>query len=115
MYVIPGGHPGLIVPGNLDLWKRGVVINRDGSYSTVKSTSWNVPVKLKGGVRHLEVLMPEAYGGAVHSAREALNHFLSTGEHLGMFDNVPHAKVYADRLHNWFVRNAKFFPPPRRR
>lgn len=106
VFVIPGGAPGLVVAGNIDLTARPIVRNGDGSISTVKSTSWNVPVRLKGGIRNLEVLMPEVVGNRVVSARQALAVFRSTGQHLGMFDTVAHANSYAQRLHVW---QAKFY------
>jgi hypothetical protein len=72
-----------------------------------------VPVTIDGGVRQLEVLMPTAIRGnaAVVSARAALNHFTATGQHLGMFDTAGHATAYANRLHNWYVKNRRFFIP----
>ena len=115
VYVVPGGAPGLVVRGNIDLTARPIVRNSDGSISTVKSTSWNVPVKVKGGIRNLEVLMPEVIGNSVVSARSALKHFQSTGQHLGMFDSVAHANSYAVKLHNWQAKfYAKYLKPRRR-
>lgn len=113
--MIPGGAPGLVVPGNINLWQRPVVRNPNGSYSTVRSTSWNVPVRLKGGIRNLEVLMPETTPSGNVSARAALANFQKSGQHLGMFDNASHANSYADRLHNWFVQNKQWFVPPKRK
>ncbi len=115
VFVIPGGAPGLVVPGNIDLTSRPIVRNRDGSVSTVKSTSWNVAVNVKGGIRNLEVLMPEVIGNRVVSAQAALAHFRSSGQHLGMFDTVAHANSYAIRLHNWQAKfYAKYLKPRRR-
>src|SRR4051812_46971689 len=108
LYVVPGPTPGLIVRGNLDIWRRPVVRNANGSLSTVKSVSWNVPVNLGGRTRNLEVLMPEVIGNRVVSARAALQHFQNTGEHLGMFDDAAHANQYGTRLHLWYVKNARF-------
>jgi hypothetical protein len=104
VYVIPGPNPGLVVRGNIDLTHRPIVRNANGSISTVKSTSWNVPMKVHGKTRNLEVLMPEVIGQSVVSARAALDHFMSSGQHLGAFDNVPHANNYAARLHVWQAR-----------
>ncbi|SRR5260221_14414401 len=101
VYVIPGGAPGLKIRGNIDLTKRPIVRNANGSISTVKSVSWNVPIRVDNRVENLEVLMPEVIGNAVVSARSALRHFESTGQHLGMFDTAAHANVYAVRLHKW--------------
>jgi hypothetical protein len=116
VYVIPGGGAGLVIPGNIDLTKRPIVRNANGSVSTVRSVSWNLPVRVDRGVRNLEVLMPEVIGQSVVSARQALNHFERTGQHLGMFDSVAHANSYAVRLHNWQAAfYAKYLKPKTRR
>lgn len=126
IFVIPGPHPGLLIAGNLNLWQRPVIRNGDGSYSTVKSVSWPFWLDRKGflypeenrppgSVRRVEVLMPEAIGNAVVGPKAARQHFISSGQHLGIFDSPAHATSYAIRLHNWFVTNAKWFVPPRRK
>lgn len=116
IYVIPGSHPGLVIPGNINLWRRPVVRNKDGSYSTVHSVSFTVSVNVDGRVRRLEVLMPTTFVGGNVSPQAAYQRFLKTGAHLGMFANVPSANAYADALHNWFVKNKQWFvPPPVRR
>jgi hypothetical protein len=122
VFVIPGGAPGLVIRGNIDLTSRPIVRNADGSISTVRSVSWrhkitrgrpvddNAPVG-----RFLEVLMPSVVGNRVISDRAADDHFLSTGQHLGMFDNVAHANAYSQRLHVWQAKfYAKYLKPRRR-
>jgi hypothetical protein len=115
LFVIPGPHPGLIIPGNLNLWARPVIRNPNGSYSTVSSVSYRLQFRVDGRDRWLEVLMPEAFGSRTHTGPEALAQFRRTGGHLGMFDTADHANRYGDRLHLWFVANKKWFVPPRRR
>ncbi len=117
LYVVPGGGgPGLKVRGNINLWAQPVIRNPNGSYSTVKSTSYTCqpgwPCKGK-----LEVLMTSVWPGLARVAEgDAIwRHFVATGQHLGMFDTAAHATQYANLLHIWFVQNAKWFVPPRKK
>lgn len=82
---------GQIEPGNIDLKKRPVVKNRDGSISTVRSLGVNID-----GV---EVLIPTVIKDRVVSKREAVEHYKKTGEHLGKFASPEAASAYAQRLH----------------
>lgn len=84
--------PGLIAPGNIDLSKRPIVNNPDGSYSTVRSIS----VDQDGH----SFLIPTVVGGKVVSNDDAIAHFKQTGENLGQFDNFQNADKYAQTLHN---------------
>lgn len=99
-FVLPGPNPGLKVRGNINLFNRPSVYAGHGQYASVHSTSWNV--------QGLEVLMPTVIftGGKwrIVTDRQALNYFLKTGRHLGMFDTVAHANSYADRLHRQQAR-----------
>lgn len=81
----------IVVPGNIDLDNRQIVINEDGSVSTELSFS----VEIDG----LEVLIPTVINGEIVSQEEAIQHFLKTGEHLGMFSTTKEAEVYAYILH----------------
>ena len=78
--------------GNIDLTKRPVVKNDDGSISTVRSMSFNEDGK--------EILVPTVVNGRVVSDQEAIDHYHKTGEYLGKFNTVDEANAYAENLHN---------------
>jgi hypothetical protein len=85
--------PGLLEPGNIDLHRRPVVRNRDGSISTVRSMS----VEMDGK----EILIPTvaADGSRILSDRDAVEQYRRTGQHLGIFRDEQSATDYAQRLH----------------
>jgi hypothetical protein len=82
---------GLVEKGNIDLTKRPVVKNKDGSISTVRSMSFEEDGK--------EVLIPTVVGDKVVSDKEAVAYYRKTGEHLGKFDSSKAADAYAKTLH----------------
>src|SRR5215831_17705172 len=96
MFVLPGPHPGLIKPGNIDLSRRTIVRNADGSYSTVESMSIEVDGK--------EVLIPRVVNGRVLSEKDAIAHWRKTHENLGTFKGPKTATAYAQRLHRQQAR-----------
>ena len=77
--------------GNIDLWNRPVVKNKDGTISTVRSISI--------GVDNKTVLIPTVVNGRVVDDKKAIDHYYKTGEHLGEFDSEEEADEYANRLH----------------
>ncbi|MCW9791437.1 DNA transfer protein [Escherichia coli] len=84
---------GLLEKGNIDIHNRPVVKNYDGSISTVRSMSTNIDGR--------EVLIPTVSDdGRIMSDDEAIDNFMRTGKHLGMFDNPDDATAYAESLHN---------------
>lgn len=81
-----------MIPGNIDLNKRPIVHNSDGSYSTVRSISFEE-------FGHT-VLIPTVIENKVVSDKEAIDHFHKTGEHLGFFNTPQEADLYAKHLHD---------------
>jgi hypothetical protein len=86
--------------GNIDLNNRKVVHNSDGSISTEFSFTVGFDGK--------SVLLPSVVNGKIVSEEEAIDHYLKTGEYLGIFDNEEEAQEYAQMLHErqeWYYRN----------
>lgn len=100
--------PKPVVPGNIDLNKRPVRKNKDGSVSTVKSVSYSLP-------DGKEILLPQIIGkpanpllpGAAtkdlsqvpYTKQAALEEYRKSGQHLGVFKNAADATKYAVALH----------------
>jgi hypothetical protein len=90
---------GLVEPGNIDVSKLPAVRNADGTYSTVRSMGVNINGK--------EVLIPTVINGRVVSEKEAINHYLKTGKHLGVFSTPEESTAYAEKLHQMEAQRIK--------
>ncbi len=83
---------GLVEPGNIDLTKRPVVKNADGTISTVRSIGVNIDGK--------EILIPTVSDdGRVLSDDEAVQTYMKTGRHLGVFSSPEASTAFAEKLH----------------
>ena len=82
---------GLLEPGNIDLRRRPVVRNQDGSVSMARSFSI-----AKDGREYLLPTVSDE--GRQLSDQEAIARFEETGRHLGAFKTAQDAAVYADKL-----------------
>lgn len=88
----PWERYGPVEQGNVDLAKRPVVRNADGTISTVRSISANIDGK--------EVLLPTVSDdGRILSDDQAITLYRQTGKHLGKFNSPEAATAYAMRLH----------------
>lgn len=88
----PSSPQGQVTPGNIDLGARPVVANPDGSYSTVRSISV--------GDNGKTVLIPTVSDdGRIMSNQDAIQQYLHSGRHLGIFDSQANADAYGERLH----------------
>lgn len=94
--------------GNIDLNNRPVVTNPDGSRSTVNSTTV--------GFDDYFAVIPTVINGALGSVDDAIEHYLNSNEHLGIFKIVQkegetfeqayertlnEANAYADLVHDF--------------
>lgn len=88
-----GDSDEMIEKGNIDLHKRPVVKNKDGSYSTVASMSFQ-------DEDGSEVLIPTVSDdGKIMTPKEAVLQYYKTGKHLGKFQSSDSANKYAQKLH----------------
>ena len=88
----PAAIPGMRASPTIDLGRRPVVHNSDGTISTL------APIAIdRGGAW---VLVPTiATDGSVMSDAEAAANYQRTGQHLGGFDSEAAADAYAHQLH----------------
>ena len=78
------------VEGNINLENRPKVWNEKGGYEVLKSIVQEINGK--------HVLIPRIVKGKELSVTKAKEHFLKTGEHLGVFKNKEQAEQYNKKL-----------------
>lgn len=83
---------GMIEPGNLDPFHRKILHTSRNGYSTTLSFSIGTD---KG-----ETLIPQVVEGKLLTKRQAIAHYMKTGQHLGIFDSPEAADNYATALHD---------------
>jgi len=94
---------GVLEPGNIDLTKRPVVRNGDGSISTVRSIGVNIDGQ--------EVLIPTVSDdGRILSDKDAIAQYRRTGKHLGKFSSPQASDAYAQQLH---LQQERMYSGPR--
>ena len=93
--------PGPIVPGNIDIAHRPIVLNPDGSISTVYSRSDS---DAQGREVLIPSVIPSPQGGYMvdksRDGKASWDYYRKSGQHLGMFANPDDATAYAVNLHN---------------
>ena len=99
----------MIKPGNIDLRKRPIIQNSDGSHSSEYSTSFEdeqghevlVPTIVNGKFLTLDGKKPrEGSKEEKEMFKRAWEHYKKTGENLGVFDSSKNADDYANIVHN---------------
>lgn len=85
-----GTPRGLVRPGNIDLNRRQIARNPDGSISTERSMSITIDGR--------EILIPTVVNGRVVSQKEAIDHYVQTHKSLGTFRTAADANAYAEAL-----------------
>lgn len=80
-----------VAEGNIELENLPKVWNKEGNYETVKTITREFDGKT--------VLLPTIVKGKALSVKEATDHYLKTGEHLGVFKNKEDANKYDKQLH----------------
>ena len=99
MQQLSGARKNMVEGGNIDLTKRPVVKNKDGSISTIRSISI--------GTDRGEVLIPTiSEDGRQLSEQGAIQQYRKTGRHLGIFSTPEAASRHAQEISQ---RQAQFY------
>ncbi len=89
---------GIKVQGNLNLTKQPVLKYRDGSVSTVRTTS----ISTDQGEVLIPTIIPGEKGAKAKKLtdQEAIEHYKKTGEHFGIFESKRAANMAAKQIHD---------------
>ena len=90
------GAKGMVEKGNIDLTKRKVLNNPDGSISTESSIT--ITEKGKDG-KEMAVNIPTVIDGKRYSDKDAVAYYRKNGEHLGKFSSIADAEAAAQNTH----------------
>jgi hypothetical protein len=91
---------GMRNPGTINLTGRPIIPTpgQPGYHSS--------EISFSRGTDQGEVLVPQVVNGRVLSQDEAWQHYLNTGEHMGIFDTPEHADAYAEQVHQRPLRSS---------
>lgn len=106
---------GLLTPGTiLNLYNRPSTQSpagpnglQPGNWSTTYSASFPLG-EIHPGAKG-EILLPTVVGGKFLTNPEAIDRYLKTGEHLGVFDTWQNADAYANALHQSQEASGNFY------
>lgn len=84
------------IPGNINLKKRKVVHNKDGTISTERSITIDED--------KYSVVIPTVVNGKIVSNKAAIAHYKKTGQHLGKYPSRAAAEIAAQQIHEQQAR-----------
>jgi hypothetical protein len=89
----PPRPTGMLKPGTLNLNGRPIIPTpgMPGHHSS--------EISFSQGTDEGEVLVPLIVNGKALSQKQAWQHYLNTGQHMGIFDTPAHADAYAEQVH----------------
>lgn len=92
-----------LIEGNINLENRPKVYDEHGNYETVKTITQEFDGKV--------VLLPTIVNGKELTPKQATEHYLKTGEHLGIFKTQAQADKYDEDMHRrmgWLGKKNKW-------
>lgn len=106
LFVLPGRNPGLLVDGNINLFRRPHVFEGYETYNgkryPVFSSVRSVSFSTDEGETLIPTVIPWRGKWIIdksRSASKAYDYYKRTKQQLGIFDSIAHANLYSDRLH----------------
>lgn len=108
----PRTAPGMVAPGNIDLWGRPRVRNDDGSVSTIRNATFTIEDPQSPYYGKTVMLPTVMDNGTIVSPHDAYQNYRKTGKHLGIFDTPENADLYyggADRKGGIHAQQSVYF------